>query len=56
MTEFKTASGDVPTEEIVEELADEAERGYDLSKATKVTYGRGGHLVLPVSPRACRSG
>jgi hypothetical protein len=40
MTEFRTAGGDVLTDEIIEELADEAERGYDLSKATQVTYGR----------------
>lgn len=51
MTEFRTAGGDVLTDEIIEELADEAERGYDLSKATKVTYGRPSLGVAGVSPR-----
>jgi CRISPR-associated endonuclease/helicase Cas3 len=51
MTEFKTAGGDVLTDEIIEELADEAERGYDLSKATKVTYGRPSLGAAGVSPR-----
>ena len=54
MTAFRTAGGDVLTDEIVEELADEAERGYDLSKATKVTYGRPSLGAAGVS-RACRS-
>jgi hypothetical protein len=31
-----TAGGTVLTPEVVEELAEEAERGYDLSKATRV--------------------
>jgi CRISPR-associated endonuclease/helicase Cas3 len=51
MTAFRTAGGDVLTDEIVEELADEAERGYDLSKATKVTYGRPSLGAAGVSPR-----
>lgn len=37
MTEFTTASGEVLIDEDIEALADEAERGYDLDKATKVT-------------------
>jgi predicted HicB family RNase H-like nuclease len=40
MTKFTTASGEVLTDQDVEELADEAEHGYDLDKATKVTVGR----------------
>jgi CRISPR-associated endonuclease/helicase Cas3 len=51
MTEFETADGDVLTDEIIEELAEEAERGYDLSKATKVTYGRPSLGAGGVSPR-----
>jgi CRISPR-associated endonuclease/helicase Cas3 len=51
MTEFKTADGDVLTDEIIEELAEEAERGYDLSKATKVTHGRPSLGAAGVSPR-----
>jgi CRISPR-associated endonuclease/helicase Cas3 len=51
MTAFRTAGGDVLTDEIVEELAAEAERGYDLSKATKVTYGRPSLGAAGVSPR-----
>jgi CRISPR-associated endonuclease/helicase Cas3 len=39
------------TDEIIEELADEAERGYDLDKATKVTYGRPSLGTSGVSPR-----
>ncbi len=34
-----TAGGDELSEEDIEALADEAERGYDL-KATRVTFGR----------------
>jgi hypothetical protein len=40
MTKFTTASGEVLTDDDVEALADEAERGYDLDKATRVTVGR----------------
>jgi ribosome-binding protein aMBF1 (putative translation factor) len=36
---FRTASGDELTEEDCEALADEAERGYDLTKAKRVTVG-----------------
>ena len=35
-----TAGGDELSEEDIEALADEAERGYDLTKATRVTFGR----------------
>ena len=51
MTEFKTAGGDVLTDEIVDELAEEAERGYDLTKAAKVTLGRPSLGAAGVSPR-----
>lgn len=52
MTEtFTTASGQVLTEEDIEALADEAERGYDLSKAKKVTIGRPSLGPTGVSPR-----
>lgn len=40
MTKFTTASGEVLADRDAEVLADEAERGYDLDKATKVTVGR----------------
>jgi CRISPR-associated endonuclease/helicase Cas3 len=51
MTEVKTAGGDVLTEEIIDELAEEAERGYDLTKATTVTLGRPSLGAAGVSPR-----
>ena len=51
MTEFTTSSGEVLTDEDIEALADEAERGYDLSKATKVTVGRPALGAAGVSPR-----
>jgi hypothetical protein len=35
-----TAGRDELSEEDIEALADEAERGYDLTKATRVTFGR----------------
>jgi CRISPR-associated endonuclease/helicase Cas3 len=40
MTEFRTAGGDVLNDEVIDTLADEAERGYDLTKAKRVTFGR----------------
>lgn len=48
---FRTAAGAVLTEEDIEALADEAERGYDLSKAKKVTIGRPSLGAAGVSPR-----
>jgi hypothetical protein len=64
MTKFTTASGEVLTDEDIEALADEAERGYDLDKAIKVTVGRPSLgakgasprvqiRVDPISPRLC---
>jgi hypothetical protein len=40
MKKIRTAAGDELTEEDIEALADEAERGYDLDKAIRVTVGR----------------
>ncbi|HST55494.1 MAG TPA: ribbon-helix-helix protein, CopG family [Solirubrobacteraceae bacterium] len=51
MTEFRTAGGDVLTDEIIDALADEAERGYDLTKAKRVTFGRPSLGAAGVSPR-----
>jgi hypothetical protein len=51
MTKFTTASGEVLTDEDIEALADEAERGYDLGKATKVTIGRPSLGAAGPSPR-----
>jgi hypothetical protein len=36
---LKAASGEVLTEDVIEELADEAERGYDLDKAKRIHMG-----------------
>jgi predicted HicB family RNase H-like nuclease len=51
MTEFTTASGEVLAQEDIEALADEAERGYDLDMATRVTVGRPSLGEKGVSPR-----
>lgn len=51
MTKFTTASGEVLTDEDIEALADEAERGYDLDKAIKVTVGRPSLSARGASPR-----
>ena len=51
MTRLTTASGEVLTDEDIEALADEAERGYDLDKATKVTVGRPSLGANGTSPR-----
>lgn len=51
MAKFRTASGEVLSDEDVEALADEAERGYDLDKATKVTVGRPSLGAKGISPR-----
>lgn len=40
MEPFVTRSGHVLTDEDIEALADEAERGYDLDKATRVIVNR----------------
>jgi CRISPR-associated endonuclease/helicase Cas3 len=49
--ELRTAGGDLLTDEIIEALAEEAERGYDLSKAKLVTFGRPSLGAAGVSPR-----
>jgi hypothetical protein len=51
MTKFTTASGEVLTDKDIEALADEAERGYDLDKAIKVTVGRPSLGPKGASPR-----
>jgi hypothetical protein len=51
MTKFTTASGEVLTDDDVKALADEAERGYDLDQATKVTVGRPSLGAGGASPR-----
>jgi hypothetical protein len=51
MTKFRTASGELLSDEEIEALANEAERGYDLDEATKVTVGRPSLGIKGVSPR-----
>jgi predicted HicB family RNase H-like nuclease len=51
MTKIKTRAGTELSDEDIEALADEAERGYDLDKATKVTVGRPSLGKAGVSPR-----
>ena len=51
MTKIRTAGGDELSEQDIEALADEAERGYDLDKAIKVTVGRPALGTKGVSPR-----
>lgn len=48
---IKTAGGDELSEEDIEALADEAERGYDLTKAKRVTVGRPSLGSAGASPR-----
>jgi hypothetical protein len=51
MTKIRTAAGDELSEEDIEALADEAERGYDLSKALRVRVGRPALGSAGASPR-----
>ena len=51
MTKFRTASGELLGDKEIEALADEAERGYDLDKAIKVTVGRPSLGAKGTSPR-----
>jgi hypothetical protein len=51
MKKIRTAAGDELTDEDIEGLVDEAERGYDLDKAIKVTVGRPSLGTEGVSPR-----
>lgn len=48
---FKTAGGDELSEADIEMLADEAELGYDLTQAKRVTVGRPSLGANGVSPR-----
>jgi hypothetical protein len=48
---WKTESGQVITEEIAEQLADEAERGYDLSELRREYVGRPSLGENGISPR-----
>lgn len=51
MATLRTRSGTKLTKEVVDALADEAERGYDLSKAKRVRMGRPALGDSGVSPR-----
>ena len=51
MEKIRLRSGAELTEEDIEALADEAERGYDLTKAKRVTIGRPSLGTAGVSPR-----
>jgi hypothetical protein len=51
MTKIKTLAGTELSEEDIEALADEAERGYDLERAINVTVGRPSLGAEGVSPR-----
>jgi hypothetical protein len=48
---IKTAGGDELSEEDLEALANEAERGYDLTNARRVTVGRPSLGAGGASPR-----
>jgi CRISPR-associated endonuclease/helicase Cas3 len=48
---MRTRSGTKLTKKAIEALASEAERGYDLTKATRVTLGRPSLGPGGVSPR-----
>jgi hypothetical protein len=51
MATLRTRSGTGLTKEVVDALADEAERGYDLTKAKRVRMGRPALGDAGVSPR-----
>lgn len=51
MTKIKTLAGTELSEDDIEALADEAERGYDLDKAVRVTVGRPSLGAEGASPR-----
>jgi len=51
MATMRTRSGTKLTKKVVEALADEAERGYDLTKAKKVAFGRPSLGDIGTSPR-----
>jgi hypothetical protein len=51
MATLRTRGGTKLTKRVIAALADEAERGYDLDKATRVTVGRPSLGDEGVSPR-----
>jgi predicted HicB family RNase H-like nuclease len=51
MATLRTRSGTKLTKKVVDALAAEAERGYDLTKAKRVTLGRPSLGVSGASPR-----
>jgi hypothetical protein len=51
MATLRTRSGTKLTRKVIDALADEAERGYDLSKAKRERIGRPALGVAGVSPR-----
>jgi hypothetical protein len=51
VTKIKTLAGTELSEDDIEALADEAERGYDLDKAVRVTVGRPSLGAEGASPR-----
>lgn len=51
MTKIRTAGGDELSAQDIEALADEAERGYDLDRAIRVTVGRPSLGAKGASPR-----
>jgi hypothetical protein len=51
MATLRTRSGTKLTKQVIEALADEAERGYDLTKAKRVTFGRPSLGPAGTSPR-----
>jgi predicted HicB family RNase H-like nuclease len=51
MAKVRTLAGDQLSEQDLEALADEAERGYDLSKARRVRLGRPALGKAGTSPR-----
>jgi hypothetical protein len=51
VSKIRTAAGEELTDADTEALADEAERGYDLSKAKVVTVGRPSLGAAGASPR-----
>lgn len=51
MATLKTRSGTKLTKKVIDELAEEAERGYDLTKAKRVRMGRPALGDTGTSPR-----
>ena len=51
MATLRTRGGTKLTRKVIDALADEAERGYDLSKAKRERIGRPARGVAGVSPR-----